>query len=375
MTHAMVEGEARFAYVGAYTRPELGGPGTGGISVFAVTPDGALSLTQTAPSDNPSFLALHPSQRYLYAVNEIDDYQGRETGSVEAYAIDPGTGALTLINRQDSAGAIPAHLAIDPGGKDVVVANYVGATFAVLPIRSDGGVAPVTGTVVQTGSGPNPDRQQAPHPHGIAFAPTGGSLVTADLGIDTVQTFRLDAGSGQLQPVGETAVTPGAGPRHLAFHPTGRILYLINELDATVQVFPWDAGTGRPGDVLQTISTVPEDFQGTRNTAEIAVHPSGRFVYGSNRRQPGATSPEADSIVSFAVDQATGTLSLIGYATEGIRNPRHFALDPTGTRLYACNHHGNTIIQFAIDPDTGALAPAGQVTETPAPVCIVFTTA
>ena len=375
MESSVGRGETRFAYVGSYTRPEIGGQGTGGISVFAVAPDGSLSLVQTVPSENPTYFALAPDQRALYAVNEVDDYQGRETGSVEAYAIDPETGTLTLINREDSRGTGPAHIAVDPAGRCVVVANYAGATFAVLPIRDDGGLDPASDTVVQTGSGPDPERQEAPHPHGVTCAPRGDIVITADLGIDRVQTFRLDAGRGTLEPIDEAATTPGAGPRHVAFDSTGRLLYVINELDATLQVFPYDSDTGRLGKVLQTVSTLPDDYQGPRNSAEIAFHPSGRWLYASNRRLPGATVLTADSIARFAVDPDTGALSPLDHTTEGISFPRQFALDPTGTRLYACNQLGDTIVQFAIDPETGALQPTGQMTEVLRPVCIVFTTA
>ena len=377
MTPAPVGGgAARFAYAGRYTRgaADAGDPATPrGISVFAVAPDGgALAHVQTVASENPSFLAFHPSQRFLYAVAEIDDHAGRRCGAVEAYAIDPATGELTLIDRQGSGSAGPTHLAVAPSGSHVVVANYAGGTFVVLPIRDDGGVDPVCDELVQTGSGPNRERQEAPHPHGVAFDSAGDRVVTADLGIDKVQVFRLDATAGRLEPAGEASVAPGAGPRHLAFHPSGRFLYVINELDATVTVFAYDPGHGQLGDELQTISTVPDGFAGSKSTAEIAVHPSGRFVYGSNRKQPDATSPEADSIVGYAVDQASGNLTPIGYATEGIRTPRHFALDPTGTWLYTCNQDGGTIVQFRIDQATGGLAVTGHVVETPTPVCLVF---
>ncbi len=367
---------ARFAYVGSYTRGAPGGGGAApgvGISVFAVDADsGALTPVQVVPSDNPSFLALGPAQRALYAVNEIDDFEGGGTGSVEAYAIDAATGELALLNRVDAAGAIPAHLAVDPAGDHLVVANYVGATFVVLPISADGRLLPASDVVEQTGSGPNPDRQEAPHPHAVVFDPAGRFVAAADLGTDQVLVFRLDPAAGTLSPVDEAAMAPGAGPRHLAFHPNGRLLYVINELDATITVLPYDPATGALGDPIQTVSTVPADFAGDKSTAEIAVHPSGRFLYGSNRGQEGATAPEADSIAGFAIDPGSGELSLLGYATEGIDFPRNFAIDPTGTWLYVCNQQGDSIVQFRIDPTTGELAATGVVTQTPTPVSLVF---
>jgi 6-phosphogluconolactonase (cycloisomerase 2 family) len=364
--------EARFAYVGSYTRDGGGAPPLG-ISVFAVEAEsGALSLIKTVESDNPSFLALDPSQGFLYAVSEIDDYQGGSNGAVEAYAIDPTTGDLSLINREDAAGAATTHLAVDLSGSGVVVANYVGGNFAVLPIREDGGLDPVSDTVEETGSGPNAERQEAPHAHGVAVDPVGGFVAVADLGIDKVKVFRLDTATGQLELVSEVSMAPGAGPRHLTFSPDGRFLYVINELNAMVTVLGYDPASGQIGSEIQTISTVPDDFDGTKSTAEIVVHPSGQFLYGSNRRQSDSTSPVADSIVSFSIDQATGALTLIGYTTDGVANPRYFAIDPTGTWLYVCNQTGNTIIQFAIDQATGELSPTGPVIDSPTPVCLVF---
>lgn len=372
----VADGGARFAYVGTYTAGAPGGSGelaSEGISVFAVDAAGALELVQTVPSENPSFLALSTDQSVLYAINEIADYEGGETGSVEAYAIDPTTGGLTLINRVDSGGAIPAHLAVDPTGAFLVVANYIGSNYVVLPIESGGGLGQVIGAVQQSGSGPNEERQDSPHPHAVVFDPAGGFVAGADLGIDQVATFQIDPATGDLSLVNEVAAAPGAGPRHLAFHPTGAYLYAINELNATVTAYVYDTATGAIGPEIQTISTVPDGFVGTKSTAEIAVHPSGLFLYGSNRGMPDAPSAEADSIVAFAIDQATGALTLIGWTTDGIDFPRNFAIDPTGTWLYACNQQADSIVQFAIDQATGELSSTGQVTTAPTPVCLVFT--
>ena len=368
--------EARFAYVGTYTANPPGGGGSlpaVGISVFRVAA-GALTLVQVVPSANPSFLALHPTQRFLYAINEIADYGGQKTGSVEAYAIDPTTGMLTLLNRQATAGAIPAHLAVAPDGRTLVIANYVGGNFVALPIGADGALGPVTNAIQDTGSGPNTARQAAPHPHCVAFDPSGRYIAAADLGIDMVRIFRLDA-AGALVAVSEAATAAGAGPRHLAFGPDGRFLYVVSELNATITVFPYAAASGTLGGAIQTISTVPANFVGTKSTAEIVVHPSGRFLYNSNRGQPDATTPEANAIVGYAIDGATGKLTLIGYTTAGITYPRNFALDPTGTWLYACNQQADTIVQFRIDGATGQLNATGQVTPTPTPVCLVFASA
>jgi 6-phosphogluconolactonase (cycloisomerase 2 family) len=368
----------QFLYVGSYTRAaaeEGADPATLGISVFAVDPaTGALTLVQTVESDNPSFVALDPSQRFLYAVNENADYEGEETGSVEAYAIDPATGELTLLNRQSSAGAIPAHLAVDPAGDHVVVGNYIGQNYVVLPINEDGSLAPVSGSHENTGSGPNADRQEAPHPHATTFDPGGNFVATADLGIDKVQIFDLIEEDGTLELVSEVSTAPGAGPRHVGFNPEGTILYVLNELDATIVAYAYDSATGMIGEEIQTVSTVPDPFEGTKSTAEIFVHPSGRFLYSSNRGQPDTTTPEGDAIVAWAVDPETGELTLLGHTTDDIEVPRNFAIDPTGTWLYVANQEGDSIVQFAIDQETGELTPTGNVVETSKPVALVFTT-
>ncbi len=370
-------GATQFAYVGTYTRGAPGGWSDAaeathptGVTVFGYNPeDGSLTLIETVASDNPSFVAIHPSQQYLYVSNEIADYEGVEgAGSLEAYAIDSETGTLTLLNRQ-AVGSIPAQIAVDPTGSYVVVGNYVGATFEVLAINEDGSLEPVSDTVTHTGSGPHA-RQEAPHPHAVVFDPTGNYLATADLGIDKIAIFQLQA--GKLVSVSEATLAPGTGPRHVAFHPTGNYLYSINELTGSVNAFAFDPATGQIGAEIQTIGTVPEDFPEDKSTAEIMVHPSGKFLYGSNRKFE--DHPLADSIVAYTIDEATGELTLIGHTTEGIQFPRAFSFDPTGTWLYALNQKGDTIAQFVIDQETGELSATGLVTEVPVPVSIVFKT-
>jgi len=356
----------RFVYVGSYTKDPPGGGSENpvGLSVFRVEePSGTLTLIQQVPSANPSFVALDPSQRFLYVVNEIDDYQGEKTGSVEAYAINPGSGTIALLNRQSVMGTIPAHLAVDPTGRYVVVANYMGGNFVVLPIGADGRLAPVSGSYADKGSGPNQERQEAPHPHMVLFDPSGRYIVASDLGIDKVQTLRLD--NGKLFLVSEASMAPGAGPRHMAFHHNGRILYVLNELNATVTALEFNPVSGDLGRQLQTVPTEPAGYKGPQSTAEIAVHPSGKFLYASNRGH--------NSIVGYRIDPASGQLSLIGHTTANIDFPRNFAIDPSGGSLYVANQKGDSIVQFRIDRATGRLAPTGHVTRSVTPVALVFT--
>jgi 6-phosphogluconolactonase len=354
-----------YVYVGSYTKDPPGGGSNNpiGISVFRFDPQsGALTPVQQVPSANPSFVALDPSARFLYVTNEIDDYEGKKSGSVEAYAIDPGAGTLKLLNRQSLNSPIPAHLAVDPTGKYVVVGNYVGGDFVVLPIGADGRLGPVSGVLKDTGSGPDKDRQEAPHPHSVVFDTNGRFIAAADLGIDKVQTFRL--ANGGLERVSEASVAPGAGPRHLAFSHDGKTLYAIDELNGTVTVLAYDPATGKLGEIVQTISTEPPGYSGPHSTAEVAVHPSGKFLYGSNRG--------ARSIVGYRIDPATGKLSVIGFADQGVNFPRNFVIDPSGKWLYVANQKADTIVQFEINPETGELKPTGQVTPSITPVAMVF---
>jgi 6-phosphogluconolactonase (cycloisomerase 2 family) len=357
-----------FVYIGSYTKNPPGGGGNNpvGLSVFRFDPaTGGLSPVQQVQSANPSFVALDPSRRFLYVINEIDDYEGQKSGSAEAYAIDPTTGMIKLLNRQSLKSPIPAHLAVDPTGHHLVVANYIGGDFVVLPIEADGRLGPVSGLVKDTGSGPNEKRQEAPHPHSVVFDPAGHFIAAADLGIDKVQVFRLS--DGGLARVSEAPLAPGAGPRHIAFDVSGKRFYVVNELNATVTAFPYGAATGQIGKELQTISTEPAGYSGPHSTAEIVAHPSGKFLYASNRGH--------NSIVGYRIDPATGLLTVIGFAPQGVNFPRNFAIDPSGRWLYVANQKGDTVVQFQINAATGELNPTGQVTPSITPVAIVFRTA
>ena len=367
VVHARDAGSATYVYVGSYTKDPPGGGSDNpfGLTVFKFDPTtGALSPVQQVKSANPSFVALDPSQRHLYVVNEVDDYEGQRSGSAESYAIDPGSGELTLLNRQSLRSPIPAHLTVDPSGRHLVVADYIGGDFVVLPIEADGKLGPVSDVLKDSGKGPNAERQEAPHPHSVVFDRAGRFIAAADLGTDTVQTLKLS--DGKLERVSAVKVASGAGPRHLVFSLDGKILYVIDELNATVTVLAYDPETGTIGKELQTISTEPAGYNGPHSTAEIALHPSGKFLYGSNRG--------AQSIVGYRIDPSTGQLSVIGFADQGVNFPRNFAIDPSGKWLYVANQKGDTIVQFAIDPRTGELTPTGQVTPSITPVAIVFRT-
>lgn len=369
----------QFAYVGSDSRSAIADgadPNSVGISVYSVdSTSGALTLVQTVPSDNPFYFAFDPTGQFLYAVNVIGDYEGGDTGSVEAYSIDQDTGELTFINRQSSGGAVAAQPAVDPSGTFLVVANYNGANFTVLPINADGSLEPVVSEFVQEGSGPNPDRQEMSHPHAAVFDPAGNFIAVADLGTDETLILSLDAATGELTEVSAANAAPGAGPRHVVFNAEGTILYVVNELDATINVYAYDAATGIIGENLQTVSTVPDPFEGTKSTAEILIHPSGIFLYNSNRGQPDMVTPEGDAIVGWAIDPESGLLTLVGHTMDEVEVPWSFAFDASGSWLFSANYGASSVTTFAIDQTTGVLTFADQTVEVPYPFVIQLTPA
>jgi 6-phosphogluconolactonase len=364
----------RFAYVGTYTSDApggtAGGPASKGIYVLAIK-DGGWTQVQSVASANPSFLAVHPSQRFLYAINEIDTYQGLPTGTAEAYAIDAQDGRLTLLNRQplSLSGVIPAHLAVSPDGRALAVALYGGGAYNVLLIGADGKLGKVSGIEKETGAGPDTERQESPHPHMVLFDASGQRLLATDLGSDRINVFTI--ADGKLTVLGRTSVSPGSGPRHLALHPSQRFVYLVNELDATVASFGYDSATGKVGEQRQRVSTLPEGYSGQKSSAALVMHPSGQFLYASNRRLK-SDHPMADSIAAFRIDASSGTLTPLQHWSEGLRFPRALAMAPGGNHLYALSQKGDTVLRLRIDPASGKLDQPVQVAQVPTPACLVF---
>jgi len=358
---ASAAGGEAFVYVGTYNR----GQSRPGIHIFRMDlASGALSPAGTATGcENPTFLAIHPNQQYLYAVNEVSDSAGRPGGAVASYAIDRATGQLTLLNRQPSQGKGPCHLTVDKQGRNVLVANYSSGSVGVVPVGEGGRLEPPSCGIQHAGSGTHPRRQDGPHAHSINLDPAGRYAFVADLGIDQVMIYRFDPDGGQLQPNQPDSVTlkPGSGPRHLAFHPNGQYAYVINELSSTITAFAYDAAQGRLTE-LQTISTLPAGFEEENTTAEVQVHPSGKFLYGSNRGH--------DSIAMFHIDAQSGRLSAAGHEPTQGKTPRNFALDLTGRFLLAENQASNNVVVFRLDAATGRLSATGNVYEVPSPVCI-----
>jgi 6-phosphogluconolactonase len=351
-------------YFGTYTKAA-----SKGIYVSRLdTRSGALTAPELAAATvNPSFLAAHPTGRFLYAVNEISTFEGKPTGAVSGFAIDRGSGGLTLLNMQPSGGADPAHLVIDPAGRNALVANYTGGSVTVLPIGNDGRLKPASAFVQHQGSSKDPERQKGPHAHGIALGAANRFAYVADLGLDKVLIYRFDPAAGTLAAgaPGFGFVAAGSGPRHVAMHPDGRFAYVINEMACTITTFGVDQKAGGLTQ-LQTVTTLPSGQALARgySTAEIAVHPSGRFLYGSNRGH--------DSIAVFAIEPAAGTLTPVEHAPTQGSTPRGFGIDPSGAWLLVGNQRSGSVVVFRIDAKTGTLAATGHQVAVGSPVSVEF---
>lgn len=349
-------------FLGTYT-----GPKSQGIYISELDlGTGRLSTPQlAAETPNPTFLALHPNRQFLYAANEIGQFGGTNSGAVSAFAIDGRTGKLTLLSQAASVGSGPCHLTVDAAGKHVLAANYGGGSVVVLPLRDDFGVGPATSFIQHTGSSVNPRRQKEPHAHSVNLDPANRFAFVADLGLDQLLSYRFDPAEGRLSPNDPAFLTlpPGAGPRHFSFHPSGRQAFVINELDSTLTALDYDPTAGKLT-ARQTVSTLPAGYQGESTTAEVQVHPNGRFVYGSNRGH--------DSLAIFRWDAAAGRLELVGHQPSGGQTPRNFGIDPTGSYLLAANQNSDNVVCFRIDPQTGKLTPVGEGASLGSPVCVKF---
>ena len=316
-------------------------------------------LALAAEIVSPSFVALHPNGRFLYAVSE------ERNGSVSAFSLDAKSGKLTFLNRVESHGNGPCYARVDKTGKAVLVANYGSGTFAVLPIEPDGKLREASAFIQDEGKGSNPQRQERPHAHSLNPSPDDRFAIGADLGLDKLFVFKFDAANGTITPNDPPfyQVKPGSGPRHFTFHPNGKFGYVTNEMASTVDALAWNAAKGE-FQGLQTVSTLPADFKGQNTTAEIQVHPSGKFLYDSNRG--------ADSIAVFSIDRKKGTLKPVDHTPTQGKVPRNFGIDPTGSFLIAVHQQSDNIVVFRIDKSSGRLTPTGQVLEVGSPVCVKF---
>jgi 6-phosphogluconolactonase len=314
--------------------------------------------------DNPSFLAVHPTKKYLYAVGEVNNFQGRKGGVVSAFSIDAASGMLNLLNQQSSEGAGPCHLSIDATGKVALVANYGGGSVASLPIGEDGRLGAAASAIQHEGSSVNKGRQAGPHAHSINVDAGNRFAFACDLGLDKVLIYKLDPQTGKIVPNDPpfAATPPGGGPRHFAFHPSGKYAYANLEMTSSVTAFAFDPAKGSLTE-LQTLSTLPQETKGN-STAETQCSPDGKWVFVSNRGH--------DSIAIFEVDAATGKLTAKGHAPSGGKTPRNFCVDPTGSYIVAANQGTGNAVVLRIDAKTGALTPTGSDVKVPKAVCVKF---
>ena len=360
--------KATLVYAGTFT-----GPKSKGIYCFRLQEDNLevsqnitlVPLGLAAQSENPSFLELDLKRRLLFAVNEVDKFEGKATGSVSAFSIDRGTGKLTLLNQRPSMGTGPCHLVLDKKGRNLLVANYGGGSVAVLPVGPDGRLGEATSFIQHTGKSIDPKRQLGPHAHCVTLDPANRFAFVCDLGLDKVMTYRFDAKHGKLtasEPA-FTSIKAGAGPRHMVFRPDGRFAYVINEMNSTLNAFSYNPKTG----VLterQTISTLPPSYNGPNSGAEVGMHPSGKYLYASNRGN--------NTVVLFGIDASKGTLTYIDEQWTGGMTPRHFGIEPSAKHMAIGNQSSDTILACRIDVGNGRLKPSGVFAACPSPVCMRF---
>lgn len=374
LTFARIEAKPAAAkrylvYVGTYTTK------TASKGIYAFRYDASsgklTAMDVAAETQDPSWVAIHPSGKFLYAVNEAG-----KNSMVSAFSLDAQSGKLTLLNQLPALGEDPCYLSFDRTGKYVFVANYTSGNVVVFPIGADGKLGTATANVRDEGQlGPNKERQEAPHAHWIKEE--GGEVFVADLGLDRVLAYRFDSAKGTLGPMpvagprhpfpqGPVALTPGSGPRHAVISGpiNGRnLMYVLSEVDSTITAFP-ETKEGEFQGSLQKISILPAGFSGRNDAAEIQIHPSRRLLYASSRGH--------DSIAVYAIDQLSGALTQVADVATGGKEPRHFAIDPMGHFLLAENQLSDTIVEFRIDPSTGKLVPTGETLQVPSPVCLAF---
>lgn len=345
-------------FIGSYAEAQ-----SSGVYVYEFNQEtGAMKrLDEVAGLKNPTFLNVDAAGYKLYSIAEQTLESGDRVGAAVSFSINPETGKLTELNREVNLDATTCHIQRDSASKFVIVSSYHGGKVGLVALKQDGTLGSLMDEKQHEGHGPDPERQEGPHVHSAFFSPDERYLFVNDLGLDRIKAYTLDKEQGKLVYHGETITEAGAGPRHLAFHPSGSLAFVINELNSTIVSYRYDAEKGKL-EPIQSVSTLPEDFNGESITAEIVVSPDGRFVYGSNRGH--------DSIVVFAVDSESGKLSLVQHISSGGGHPRNFALTPDGSFLIAANRDSNNLVSFRVDQESGKLQPTGESAEVSKPVCV-----
>ncbi len=358
-TLSLTAQDEHYLLIGTYTAGK-----SEGIYVYkfnSVTADHR--LISIAKSSNPSFLAVSPNEKYVYAVNEnADSTLVPMGGTITAFSFNAATGNLAEINKQPSGGMHPCYVSIDNTGKTIAVANYTGGSIAVFPVEQDGHLRQASQTIQLTGSGINSKRQNSPHVHYTHFSSTSFQLFATDLGTDKIMLYDMDPFTHNLKPGRQPFVLskPGSGPRHMAFSQNNKFAYLIEELSGTVVTFK---NKNKKLNPIQRLSSLPVDFNGEAGSADIHISPNGKFLYCSNRAN-------ANHLSIFSIDTVTGKLTLTGHQSTFGKTPRNFNFDPSGNFLLVANQHSDEIVIFKTDALTGLLTDTGKRITIPNPVCI-----
>jgi 6-phosphogluconolactonase len=360
MTQSYASARDTLVYAGTYTGKE-----SQGIYFYKLQDARLVPMGLAAETPSPAFLAIDPKRRILFAVNETNSFAGKPTGGVSSFAIDPASGKLTLLSQRPSMGTGPCHIALDRECKNAIVANYSSGSVAVFPIAVDGKLAEASDVEQHEGSSVDPQRQKGPHAHCVTFDPANKFVFVCDLGLDKVMIYRFDAEHGKLTPNDPAFVETrkGAGPRHMVFRPDGKFAYVVNELDSTVTSYAYDPQKGALS-MIESVSTLAAKFSGPNTTAEIAVHPGGKFLYASNRG--------SDTIALFKIDANSGKLTWVEEQKTGGKTPRYFGIQPPGDLMVIANQDSSTLVLAPIDPANGTIRPAAASTQCPSPVSAVF---
>jgi len=347
-----------YLYVGAYTENA-----EQGISIYKFDANqGGLSFIATEKNvKNPSYLAINDKNNLLVAANEVGEYHGKKTGYVTSFSINSETGGLTKINEVASGGGAPCYVTVNKSASHAFVSNYSGGNVSIIPIQSDGRLSEYSDLKQHEGTGGNPARQKGPHAHFIELDPKQEFAIAVDLGMDKIISYKIDEKQGLLNESNQFSVQAGAGPRHLTFHPNKRLVFVISELNSTISSLSYDSKEGKFSEVM-TVSTLPDDFNGTSYCADIHVSPNGKYVYGSNRGH--------NSIVVYQVDVKSGKLSYVDHTSVKGDWPRNFLIDPTGKFLLVANQKSDNIVVFKIDQESGRLRSNGVEVQLPKPVCL-----
>jgi len=361
---ATIDGDKSIVYVGIFKRETSKGIYAWRFDANSGRTD---SLGLVADVMRPVFIALHPNRRYLYAVSRPTAVDRQNVGVLLAYAIDPKTAMLTVLNSFPTRGIDPAYLAVDQSGRNLLVANYGSneghGCIAVFPIKQDGSLSDASDFINFSGASVHPQRQLGPHSHAINVSPDNRFVFVADLGLDRIFVYHFDAEKGKLTPNDPpfAKLQPGAGPRHFVFHPNGKFFYVVNEINSTLTTFTYAAGSLRE---VQTVSTLPPDFTGSSTAATLQVHPNGKFLYVSNRG--------ADNIAVYSIDPSAGTVTLIEFVSTEGKTPGSFSIDPSGSWLVAANQSSDSLVLFQLDRQTGKLSATGRSFQVGTPSCVRF---